>query len=39
MLEEPSPVEMHFIEAVTEAKQLEKGKSKKTGKNGKKGRA
>jgi hypothetical protein len=39
MLEEPSPVEMHFIEAVNETKQLEKGKSKKTGKSGKKGRA
>jgi hypothetical protein len=39
MLEEPSPVETHFIEAVKEAKQLEKGKSKMTGKSGKKGRA
>lgn len=38
MLEEPSPVERHFIEAVRETKQLEKGKSKKTGKSGKKGR-
>jgi hypothetical protein len=39
MLEEPSPVERHFIEAVKEAKQLEKGKSKKTGKRAKKDRA
>ena len=30
MLEEPSPVERHFIEAVQELKQLEKGKARTT---------
>ncbi|RLB90387.1 MAG: hypothetical protein DRH50_12435, partial [Deltaproteobacteria bacterium] len=30
MLEEPSPVERHFIEAVQEVKQLEKGKARTT---------
>ena len=28
MLEEPSPVERHFVEAVQEVKQLEKGKAR-----------
>ncbi len=36
MLEEPSRVETHFIEAVKEAKQLEKGEQRKTPKTGKK---
>jgi len=36
MLEEPSPVERHFVEAVQEVKQLEKGKARVTPKRKKK---